>query len=225
MISPRRLFGQSVTMQQLVWLTKVGSTAKANLAPIACASSASWRKFIWPICRFTQTAGRNCGDNRATGEATEEHFQIAMRQRESFPGVLEQADIRRFHAMMLIDRAAEEDHDRARGIEQRPRLLSDNGPSYLSAQRLAGRSWDEPYAWQALPSNDPRQNRALPSLAQKPDFARGLLLAGLARSAPVPSSSTSTTPGAITRVWAILPRRTSTSAVGTPFSPGSRAQT
>jgi hypothetical protein len=34
----------------------------------------------------------------------EDHFQIALRQAESFPHRLEQAEIRRFHAMMLIDR-------------------------------------------------------------------------------------------------------------------------
>jgi hypothetical protein len=35
----------------------------------------------------------------------EDHFQIALQQAESFPHRLEQAEIRRFHAMMLMDRA------------------------------------------------------------------------------------------------------------------------
>jgi hypothetical protein len=40
-------------------------------------------------------------------EAAEEHFQIALQQAEVLPNVLEQKEIRRFHAMMLIDRAAQ----------------------------------------------------------------------------------------------------------------------
>jgi hypothetical protein len=36
-------------------------------------------------------------------EAAEEHFQIALQQAEALPNVLEQKEIRRFHAMMLID--------------------------------------------------------------------------------------------------------------------------
>jgi len=39
-----------------------------------------------------------------------------MRQAESFPSRLEQAEIRRFHAMMLIERAAPRDRDRARTL-------------------------------------------------------------------------------------------------------------
>jgi hypothetical protein len=46
-------------------------------------------------------------------EAAEEHFQIAMQQAEAFPNRLEQAEIRRFHAMMLIDRAAPRDREKA----------------------------------------------------------------------------------------------------------------
>ncbi len=51
-------------------------------------------------------AERNC-------EAAEEHYQIAMRQAEAFPQRLEQAEMNRFHAMMLIDRGASGDRKRA----------------------------------------------------------------------------------------------------------------
>jgi hypothetical protein len=46
----------------------------------------------------------------------EDHFRIAMQQAESFPHRLEQAEIRRFHAMMLIDRAAPGDRKTARTL-------------------------------------------------------------------------------------------------------------
>jgi len=49
-------------------------------------------------------------------EAAEEHFQIAIQQAEAFPNRLEQAEIRRFHAMMLIDSAAPGDRERAQTL-------------------------------------------------------------------------------------------------------------
>jgi hypothetical protein len=49
-------------------------------------------------------------------DAAEEHFQIAMQQAESFPYLLEQAEIRRFHAMMLLDRSARGDRETAQTL-------------------------------------------------------------------------------------------------------------
>jgi len=39
-----------------------------------------------------------------------------MQQAESFPNLLEQAEIRRFHAMMLINRAASGDREKAQQL-------------------------------------------------------------------------------------------------------------
>jgi hypothetical protein len=39
-----------------------------------------------------------------------------MQQAESLPHLLEQAEIRRFHSMMLLDRAAPEDRENARTL-------------------------------------------------------------------------------------------------------------
>jgi Fic family protein len=47
-----------------------------------------------------------------------------MQQAESLPHLLEQADIRRFHAMMLIDRAAPGDRGKAQ------RLLNEARQTY-----------------------------------------------------------------------------------------------
>ena len=39
-----------------------------------------------------------------------------MQQAESFPNLLEQTEIRRFHAMMLLDRGAPGDREKARTL-------------------------------------------------------------------------------------------------------------
>src|SRR5580704_6206903 len=49
-------------------------------------------------------------------EAAEDHFQTALQQAEALPHRLEQAEIRRFNAMMLMDRAAPGDRERARAL-------------------------------------------------------------------------------------------------------------
>ena len=58
------------------------------------------------ISRFPQTAAGIAAAAAQNSYAAEDHFRIAMEQAESYPNQLEQAEIRRFHAMMLIDRAA-----------------------------------------------------------------------------------------------------------------------
>ena len=70
----------------------------------------------WPILHFTQTIAGIAAAAGRHWKAAEEHFQIAMQQAESFPNILEQAEIRRFHAMMLLDRAAPGDRDTAKTL-------------------------------------------------------------------------------------------------------------
>jgi tetratricopeptide (TPR) repeat protein len=69
-----------------------------------------------PIFRFTQTTAGIAAAASHQWDIAEEHFSIALRQAESFPYILEQAEIRRFHAMMLLDRAALGDRERARTL-------------------------------------------------------------------------------------------------------------
>jgi eukaryotic-like serine/threonine-protein kinase len=71
---------------------------------------------IWPIGRFAQTIAGLAAAGAHQWKASEDHFQIAMNQAESFPDILEQAEIRRFHAMMLLDRAASGDREKARAL-------------------------------------------------------------------------------------------------------------
>src|SRR5258708_11366019 len=65
---------------------------------------------------WTQTIAGIAAASAGQYENAEEHFRIAMQQAESFPDQLEQAEIRRFHAMMLIDRAAGDDRGKARKL-------------------------------------------------------------------------------------------------------------
>ena len=46
-------------------------------------------------------------------EAAETLFRTALRQAETFPHCLEQAEIRRFHAMMLMNRGGPGDRESA----------------------------------------------------------------------------------------------------------------
>jgi hypothetical protein len=71
---------------------------------------------LWPIFRFTHTVAGMAAAAAHQREAAEEHFQNALRQAETFPHRLEQAEIRRFHAVMLMDRAAPGDRERARRL-------------------------------------------------------------------------------------------------------------
>jgi hypothetical protein len=71
---------------------------------------------LWPIFRFTHTVVGVAAGAARQWEAAEQHFQIAMQQAESFPCRLEEADIRRFHAMTLLDRAAPGDREKAQAL-------------------------------------------------------------------------------------------------------------
>jgi hypothetical protein len=71
---------------------------------------------IHSISRFPQTAAAIAATAGRKWDAAGNHFRIAMQQAESYPNVVEQADIRRFRAMMLLDRAARGDHETARTL-------------------------------------------------------------------------------------------------------------
>jgi tetratricopeptide (TPR) repeat protein len=71
---------------------------------------------VWPIMRFASTAAGIAASAAGQWEAAEDHFQLAMQQAESIPHRLEQAEIRRFHAMMLMNRAATGDREIAKTL-------------------------------------------------------------------------------------------------------------
>jgi hypothetical protein len=93
----------------------------AQLYPLARELVDTGAVALWPIFRFTHTVAGMAAWAARQWEASEHHFQTALRQAETFPHYLEQAEIRRFHAMMLRDRAAPGDRERARGLRRQAR--------------------------------------------------------------------------------------------------------
>src|ERR1700730_17528563 len=81
----------------------------AELYPLARELISTGAVALWPISRLTQTVAGVAAAAAHKWEAAEDHFQTALQQAESFPNRLEQAEIRRFRAMMLLDRAAPSD--------------------------------------------------------------------------------------------------------------------
>ncbi len=72
--------------------------------------------FFFPLSRFTHTVAGIAAAAAHEWETAEDHFQTALQQAESFPYRLEQAEIRRFHAMMLVDRTAPGDREKAKTL-------------------------------------------------------------------------------------------------------------
>jgi hypothetical protein len=92
----------------------LGERARAaELYPLARELTDTGAVSLWPISRLTQTAVGVAAAAAHDWEAAEEHFHVALQQAEAFPQHLEQAEIRRFHAMMLMDRAAPSDREKA----------------------------------------------------------------------------------------------------------------
>jgi len=106
-------------------LVMLGEHSRAGqLYPLARELVDTGAVVLWPIFRFTQTIAGIAATAARQWEAAEDHFETALRQAESIPHRLEQAEIRRFHAMMLMDRGARGDRDKAR------RLLNEARETY-----------------------------------------------------------------------------------------------
>jgi tetratricopeptide (TPR) repeat protein len=71
---------------------------------------------LWPVLRLTQSIAGVAAAAAGQWKEAETHFQIAMQQAEHFPQRIEQAEIRRFRAMMLIDRGARGDRGEAQRL-------------------------------------------------------------------------------------------------------------
>jgi hypothetical protein len=98
-------------------LVMLGEHSQAGqLYPPVCELLVTGPVVLWPIFRITHTIAGVAAGSTHQWEAAEDHFQIAMQQAETFPNVLEQAEINRFHAMMLIDRATSGDREKAKTL-------------------------------------------------------------------------------------------------------------
>src|SRR5207253_5283927 len=71
---------------------------------------------LWPIFRFTHTIAGVAAAAARQWQAAENYFQIGLQQADAFPQRLERAEILRFHAIMLMDRAAPGDRDKSRKL-------------------------------------------------------------------------------------------------------------
>ena len=99
-------------VEGLVVLGELGRAAQ--LYPLVRELVDTGAVTLFPIFRFTHTiAGIGAAAARQWG-AAEDHFEAALHQAESLPYLLEQAEIRRFHAMMLIERGRLADRKRTR---------------------------------------------------------------------------------------------------------------
>jgi len=98
-------------------LVMLGEQEKAaQLYPLVCELVDTGAVVLWSISRFTQATAGIAAAAARQWQAAEHHFRIAMEQAESFPNLLEQAEIRRFHAMMLQDRADPGDREKAQTL-------------------------------------------------------------------------------------------------------------
>jgi tetratricopeptide (TPR) repeat protein len=88
----------------------------AELYPLARELISTGAVALWPIFRFAQTIAGVAAAAAKEWEAAEEHFKIALQQAKSFPDHLEEAEIRRLRATMLIDRAAPGDREKAQSL-------------------------------------------------------------------------------------------------------------
>jgi tetratricopeptide (TPR) repeat protein len=98
-------------------LVMLGEHSQAGqLYPLARELVGTGTIVLLPIFRFTQTIAGIAAAAARQWQAAEEHFQMATQQAESLPYRLEQAEIRRFYGMMLIDRAAAGDRVKAQTL-------------------------------------------------------------------------------------------------------------
>jgi tetratricopeptide (TPR) repeat protein len=88
----------------------------AQLYPDVCELMDTGAVTLWSVARFTQTIAGIAAASAGQWENSEKHFTIAMHQAEKFPDQLEQAEVRRFRAITLIDRGALGDREKARTL-------------------------------------------------------------------------------------------------------------
>ena len=98
-------------------LVMLGEQAQAGqFYPLARELVDTGAVVFWPIFRFTHTVAGMAAAAAHQWKDAEDHFQTALQQAESMPHSLEQAEIRRFLAMMLIERTLPGDRKRARTL-------------------------------------------------------------------------------------------------------------
>jgi hypothetical protein len=88
----------------------------AELYPLALELLDTGVIALWQIWRFPHTVAGLAAGAARDWNAAEDYFQTALRQTEAIPHLLERTEIRRFYGMMLMDRAASGDREKARAL-------------------------------------------------------------------------------------------------------------
>ncbi|MFZ0679260.1 hypothetical protein, partial [Candidatus Binatus sp.] len=98
-------------------LFMLGEQAQAGqLYPLVSELIDTGAVVAWPIPRYTQTIAALASAAAHQWETAEHHFHLARRQADFFPDLPEQAELSRFHAMMLMDRGAPGDRKKAQTL-------------------------------------------------------------------------------------------------------------
>jgi eukaryotic-like serine/threonine-protein kinase len=114
---PSPIGGWGLLMLTIEGLFILGEREQAaELYPLARQAAKSGVICLEVISRFTQTVAGLAAAAGKQWDKSEEHFQIAMRQAGEFPHRLEQMEIRRFYAQMLIERNGKGDRYKARAM-------------------------------------------------------------------------------------------------------------
>jgi tetratricopeptide (TPR) repeat protein len=101
--------------------------------------------FVQIMSRFPRTAAGISAAAARNWNVAEEHFRIGLEQAKALPNQLEQTEIRRFQAMMLLDRAATGDREKAQTLlrEAYESYTQIGMPSHIEiAQTLLARATD-----------------------------------------------------------------------------------
>ncbi len=85
----------------------------AKLYPLALEALDTGALIRLPGDRLLQTVAGMAAAAGSRWDAAEEHYRTALRQAQELPVVMEQPDVRRWYARMLIDRDAPGDRDKA----------------------------------------------------------------------------------------------------------------
>jgi hypothetical protein len=98
-------------------LFMLGEQAQAGeLYPLVREMIDAGAVVIWPIPRYAQTIAGLAAAGAHQWEAAEDHFRLARKQADFFPDFPERAEICRFHAMMLMNRASRGDREKAQTL-------------------------------------------------------------------------------------------------------------
>ncbi len=98
-------------------LAVLGETAEAaKLYPLMLEAMKTGNLIRFYDARLLDTLAGIAAGAGANWAQADEHFQMALRRAEEMPNIIEQPEVRRFYARMLLDRNAPGDREKARGL-------------------------------------------------------------------------------------------------------------